>query len=58
MVGAALPEPVAKLIASFDMNTAAERASKVTGDFKAITGVEPPRFTDWLSANKTALLGA
>jgi NAD(P)H dehydrogenase (quinone) len=58
MVGAGLPEPVAKLIASFDTNTAAGRASKVTGDFKAITGVEPQRFTDWLSANKSALLGA
>src|SRR5262245_30413102 len=44
IVGAGLPEPVARLIASFDVNTAAGRAGDVSGDFKALTGVNPLPF--------------
>jgi len=58
MVGAGLPEPVARALASFDTNTAAGRVATVTGDFKAITGREPQPFSEWLVANKVALGGA
>jgi NAD(P)H dehydrogenase (quinone) len=52
MVGAGLPEPVARVFASFDTNTAAGRVAEVTGDFKRITGRDPQSFDDWLAANK------
>jgi NAD(P)H dehydrogenase (quinone) len=55
MVGAGLPEPVARLIASFDVNTAAGRAGDVTGDFKSLTGVNPLPFEQWLATNRAAL---
>ena len=38
MIGAGLPEPIARTYASFDTNTAAGRVAEVTGDFKALTG--------------------
>ena len=57
MVGAGLPEPVARIFASFDTNTAAGRVAVVTGDFKKITGVEPQSFATWLTANRGALSG-
>ena len=57
MVGAGLPEPVARIFASFDTNTAAGRVATVTGDFKKITGVEPQLFAAWLAANRGALSG-
>jgi len=57
MVGAGLPEPVARIFASFDTNTAAGRVATVTGDFKKITGVEPQSFAAWLAANRGALSG-
>ena len=57
MVGAGLPEPVARIFASFDTNTAAGRVATVTGDFKKITGVEPQSFATWLTANRGALSG-
>lgn len=50
-----LPEPLAEVYASFETNTAAGRVSTVTNDFKAITGVEPQSFSDWLNANQTWL---
>jgi NAD(P)H dehydrogenase (quinone) len=57
MVSAGLPEPVARIFASFDTNTAAGRVATVTGDFKKITGVEPQSFATWLTANRGALSG-
>jgi NAD(P)H dehydrogenase (quinone) len=57
IVGAGLPEPIARLIASFDTNTAAGRAGDVTGDFRALTGVDPLPFEQWLATNQAALLG-
>jgi NAD(P)H dehydrogenase (quinone) len=57
MVGAGLPEPIARLVASFEVNTAAGRADEVTGDFKSLTGVDPLPFERWLATNKAALAG-
>lgn len=56
MVQAGLPEPVARILASFDTNTAAGRVAEVTGDFRAITGREPKTFAAWVEDNKRALL--
>lgn len=47
-----LPEPLAKILASFDLHTAEGRVAGVTGDFSEITGRQPTRFADWLAANK------
>ncbi len=55
MIGAGLPEPVARLFASFDVNTAQGGLSGVTADYKSLTGQEPSRFEDWVQANATAL---
>ncbi len=51
MVGAGLPEPVARLFASFDANAARGRMATVTGDFRRLTGRDPQRFSDWLRDN-------
>src|SRR4051794_5918635 len=55
MIGAGLPEPLARVYASFDTNTAAGRVSETTGDFKALTGVDQLPFEQWLAANEPAL---
>jgi len=55
MVGAGLPEPLARVFASFDANTAAGRVATVTGDYRALTGQEPQPFEDWLVQNAGAL---
>lgn len=55
MVAAGLPEPLARIFASFDTNTAAGRVATVTGDYRALTGVDPQPFEAWLSANAHAL---
>lgn len=52
MVGAGLPEPVARVFASFDENTAKGGFGEVTGDFKALTGRDPQPFEAWLEAHK------
>ncbi len=52
MVQAGLPEPLARVFASFDTNTEAGRVAEVTGDFQLITGRQPQSFEDWLQANK------
>jgi NAD(P)H dehydrogenase (quinone) len=57
MVGAGLPEPVAQVFASFDVNTAAGHVGTVTDDYRRITGRAPMRFADWLSANRARLPG-
>ncbi len=54
MIGAGLPEPVARLFASFDDNTAKGGLGNITGDFKKITGQEPASFESWLKANSGA----
>lgn len=58
MIGAGLPEPLARLFASFDTNTAAGRIAEVTSDYKALTGVDPQPFETWLAANAAALATA
>ena len=55
MVSAGLPEPLARVFASFDTNTAAGRVAEVTTDFQRITGREQQPFRSWLDANKAAL---
>ena len=53
MTGAGLPEPVAKLFASFDTNTRQGGLSIVTSDVKALTGSDPQSFESWLAQNKS-----
>lgn len=55
MIGAGLPEGMARLFASFDDNTAKGGLSGVTGDYKALTGVDPQPFEPWVKANAVAL---
>jgi NAD(P)H dehydrogenase (quinone) len=54
MVGAGLPEPLARVFASFDTNTAAGRVATVTGDYERLTGRAPRPFADWLADNQAA----
>jgi len=54
-VAAGLPEPLARVFASFDTNTAAGRMAQVTGDFQQLTGRTPQSFDDWLAANRATL---
>jgi NAD(P)H dehydrogenase (quinone) len=56
MIGAGLPEPVARLFASFDANTAKGGLAGVTTDYKSLTGVEPGSFEDWLKKNAGAFV--
>jgi NAD(P)H dehydrogenase (quinone) len=58
MVGAGLPEALARVFASFDTNTAAGRVARVTDDFRRLTGTEPQSFDAWLDANRAALSAA
>ncbi|UYC12169.1 NAD(P)H-binding protein [Xanthomonas sp. CFBP 8445] len=55
MVGAGLPEPVARVYASFDTNTAAGRVATVTGDYQALTGQAPLPFEQWLQDQRAQL---
>lgn len=53
--GAGLPPALAEVYASFDTNTAAGRVAEVTGDFERLTGRQPQRFDDWLTAHTDQL---
>ncbi|UYB52387.1 NAD(P)H-binding protein [Xanthomonas sp. AM6] len=55
MVGAGVPEPFARILASFDSNTAVGRAAGVTGDYQALTRQAPQPFEQWLQANRAQL---
>lgn len=55
LMASGLPGAAAREIASFDANTAARGFSDATGDYKAITGREPQRLSDWCTANRAAL---
>jgi NAD(P)H dehydrogenase (quinone) len=57
MVGAGFPEPVARVFASFDTNTAQGGLSGVTSDYKKLTSNDNTPFTSWLARNKQAFLG-
>lgn len=53
MVAHGLPEPIARVLASFDTNTAQGGLADVTGDYRKLTGLEPEFFEVWLSNNKS-----
>ncbi len=55
MIGAGLPEGMARMFASFDDATARGSLSGSSTDYKAITGAEPQALEPWLKANATAL---
>jgi NAD(P)H dehydrogenase (quinone) len=57
MVAHGLPEPVARTFASFDAAQAQGHFMPVTGDYKALTGVDPTPFDAWLTANQALLAG-
>ncbi|HJV69798.1 hypothetical protein [Ideonella sp.] len=57
MVAAGLPEPLARVFASFDTNTAAGRVAGVTGDYQRFTGELPQSFDDWLAAHRSGFSG-
>lgn len=57
MVGAGLPEGMARVFASFDANTAQGGLGPVTSDYKTLTGVEAQAFEPWVKANAKALAG-
>jgi NAD(P)H dehydrogenase (quinone) len=59
LISHGVPEPMARLIASFEANAAAGQLADVTGDFKMLTGVEPQPFEEWLASpsNQRALIG-
>ncbi|MDQ0420811.1 NAD(P)H dehydrogenase (quinone) [Peteryoungia aggregata LMG 23059] len=54
MVGAGLPEPVARVFASIDTMVGSGGLSRITGDFKALTGVEPQSFETWVESQAGA----
>ncbi len=55
MVAHGVPEPLARVFASFDVNTAQGGLADVTTDYRTLTGAEPQSFEAWLAANKAAL---
>jgi len=57
MVGAGVPEPVARVFGSFDTNTAQGGLSGVSGDYRKLTSNDNTPFTSWLAKNKQAFLG-
>lgn len=52
MVAHGLPEPIARVFASFDTNIAQGGLADVTGDYRKLTGAEPQSFEQWLEENK------
>ncbi len=58
MIGHGLPEPLARTFASFDAAAAAGHFDIVTGDYQALTGVEPTAFETWLAANARGFTAA
>ena len=56
MLGAGLPEGMARTFASFDEAIAKGAMSGTSADFKKMTGAEPMKFEDWLKKNAAALV--
>jgi NAD(P)H dehydrogenase (quinone) len=56
MIGAGLPEPVARVFASFDAAAAAGNLAGSPADFKALTGRDPQSFEDWFASNAAPVL--
>jgi NAD(P)H dehydrogenase (quinone) len=57
MIGAGLPEGVARIFASFDAAAADGSLSGSPSDFKTLTGFEPQDFEAWFKKNAAALTG-
>lgn len=55
MLGAGLPEGMARLFASFDSATAQGDLAGTSADYKKLTGAEPQSFETWVKQNATAL---
>ena len=55
MIAHGLPEPLARVFASFDANTAEGGLADVTGDYAKLTGAQPQSFEAWLDENKAVL---
>jgi NAD(P)H dehydrogenase (quinone) len=54
MLGAGLPEGMARMYASFDEAISKGNLSGTDQDFKTLTGAEPQSFETWLKANASA----
>lgn len=50
-----LPPPLARILASAEVNVAAGRHAELTGHYQALTGTEPQSLQAWLTANKAAI---
>lgn len=55
MVGAGMPEPVARVFASVDTMIGSGGLARITGDFKALTGSEPQSFEAWMKSQAPVL---
>ena len=55
MVGAGIPEGMARMFASFDAAIAQGDLAGNSSDFKKLTGTDPQTFDVWLKANAAAL---
>ncbi|RKE79433.1 SDR family oxidoreductase [Rhizobium sp. AG855] len=55
MVGAGLPEPVARVYASIDTMVGVGGLAQVTTDYKTLTGLEPQAFEGWIKSQAGAL---
>ncbi len=55
MISAGLPEPVAQVLASFDVATQKGDLGEITNDFKNLTGRDPQSFQAWIDENQEAL---
>ncbi len=58
MVGAGLPEPVARIYAGFDTTIAQGSLAVASNDVAELTGQAPQSVADFLTAHKAVLLGA
>lgn len=56
MTGAGLPEPVARVFASFDAAAAAGNLAGSDAEFRALTGREPQSFEEWFARNAVPVL--
>jgi NAD(P)H dehydrogenase (quinone) len=56
MIGAGLPEGLARMFASFDAAIAQGDLSGNSADYKKLTGQDPQAFEPWLKANAAALM--
>jgi NAD(P)H dehydrogenase (quinone) len=55
MMGAGLPEAMARMVASFDNNQARGGFETLTGDYQKLTGMAQQSFEDWMAQNGKTL---